>query len=177
MFALLGDIKFDLVTYFDGLTSRRGVKYARQEVIAGKPRLQRVGTDLDELKIDLSFHDYYCDPVAELKRIDAAIAEGQALPLIWGDGIVEGVFVVESREVTHQTASKAGRVSALTATLVLTEYVEPKPIESAARKKKAEAKGRKKAGKAKKTGTKTARPGTTRATNQDGVSYTKVTRN
>lgn len=180
MFALLGEIQFELITHFDGLEINRATKYARHEVLDGKPILQRTGDELDELTIELAFHDYYCDPEAELKRLDAARLAGRAMPLIWGHGVVEGQFVIEKIRVTQQTATQYGKVTSLSASVSLLEYVEPRPLEAAARAKRSEAPARKQKGKAKakKTaGTKVARSGTTTVKNKDGVDFTKITRN
>ena len=46
MFAILGKVEFDLITYFDGLETRFGAEYAEHALIALKPRLQFVGDAL-----------------------------------------------------------------------------------------------------------------------------------
>lgn len=56
MFALLGEIQFDLITYFDGFDSQFDADYAEHALIEGKPRLQWIGDKLDEISIQLSFH-------------------------------------------------------------------------------------------------------------------------
>ena len=56
MYALLGDIQFDLITYFDSFETDFGTDYAEHAVIDGKPRLQYMGDRLDEIRIELSFH-------------------------------------------------------------------------------------------------------------------------
>ena len=72
MFALLGDVQFDLITYFDGFESQFGADYAEHPLIEGKPRLQFVGDKLDEIRIQLAFHLHYCDPEAELAKLKDA---------------------------------------------------------------------------------------------------------
>ncbi|QOD81895.1 phage tail protein [Chromobacterium haemolyticum] len=176
MFALLGEIQFELIAYFDGFEVTKATKYARHEVIDGKPILQRVGEELDEPTIELAFHDYYCDPEKELKRLNEARLAGKAMPLIWGNGVVEGQFVIEKIRVTQQTANKYGKVMSLSATVSLLEYVEYMPLAAAHRAKKQKAKARKKKGK-KKPGAKVSRAGTTKVKNKDGVEFTKITRN
>ncbi|BAK75382.1 putative phage tail assembly protein, P2 GpU family [Pseudogulbenkiania sp. NH8B] len=180
MFALLGEIQFELITHFDGLEINRATKYARHEVLDGKPILQRTGEELDELTIELAFHEYYCDPEAELKKLDEARRAGKSMPLIWGHGVIEGQFVIEKIRVTEQTATQFGKVTSLSASVSLLEYVEPKLLEAATREKRKAAPGRKQKGKAgsKKTpGAKTSRAGTATVKNKDGVEFTKITRN
>ncbi|EFS3478989.1 hypothetical protein HX217_005299, partial [Salmonella enterica] len=43
MFAVLGDIEFELITYWDGFEATFGVDYAEHARIEGKPGLQFVG--------------------------------------------------------------------------------------------------------------------------------------
>lgn len=179
MFALLGEIQFELITHFDGLEINRATKYARHEVLGGKPILQRTGDDLDELTIELAFHDYYCDPEAELKRLDAARLAGKAMPLIWGHGVVEGQFVIEKIRITQQSATQYGKVTSLSASVSLLEYVESQPLAAAVREKQASAPARRQKGKPaqKKPTAKVARTGTATVKNKDGVEFTKITRN
>lgn len=177
MFALLGDIQFELITHFDGFEVTKATKYARHEVMDGKPILQRTGEELDEPTIELAFHDYYCDPEKELKRLDDARKAGKAMPLIWGNGVVAGQFVIEKIRVTTQTANKYGKVMSLSASVSLLEYVENQPLTAAHRAKKQQAKGRKKPGKKKPAGAKVSRTSTTKVKNKDGVEFTKITRN
>ncbi|EQU87532.1 phage tail protein, partial [Escherichia coli] len=51
MFAVLGDIEFELITYWDGFEATFGVDYAEHARIGGKPGLQFVGDRLDEIQI------------------------------------------------------------------------------------------------------------------------------
>lgn len=175
MFALLGDIQFDLVTYFDGIEVNRATKFARHEVLDGKPVLQRTGEELDEISIELAFHSYYCDPATELKRLDDARKAARAMPFIWGNGAVEGQFVIEKLRITGQTADRFGVLTSVSASINLIEYVEPQvPVEAAKAQKKRDAPARAKKGGKKKPGTKIARVGTERVKNKDGVDFTKI---
>ena len=40
MFAILGEVEFDLITYFDGFESSFSANFAEHALIDGKPRLQ-----------------------------------------------------------------------------------------------------------------------------------------
>ena len=61
MFAQLGDIKFELITYFNGLNETVSYNYAQHERIENKPILQFLGKNLQEEDIKL---------LDELKRTD-----------------------------------------------------------------------------------------------------------
>lgn len=126
MFALLGDVQFDLITYFDGFESQFGADYAEHPLIEGKPRLQFVGDKLDEIRIQLAFHLHYCDPEAELAKLKNALAAHQAMALVLGNGDYKGWFVLTDVQATSKHTDKAGTLIALEASITLREFVGDK---------------------------------------------------
>ncbi|HJU70390.1 MAG TPA: phage tail protein [Paucimonas sp.] len=122
MFAILGDVEFDLITYFDGLETRFGAEYAEHALIERKPRLQFVGDKLDEVKIDLVFHVSYCDPEAELVRLRNALASHDALSLVLGNGDYKGRFVITELTATGRHTDAAGTLLAVEASVDLREF-------------------------------------------------------
>lgn len=126
MFALLGDVQFDLITYFDGFESQFGADYAEHPLIEGKPRLQFVGDKLDEIRIQLAFHLHYCDPEAELVKLKDALAAHQAMALVLGNGDYKGWFVLTDVQATSKHTDKAGTLIALEASITLREFVGDK---------------------------------------------------
>lgn len=122
MFAILGEVEFDLITYFDGLETRFGAEYAEHALIARKPRLQFVGDKLDEVKIDLVFHASYCDPEAELVRLRNALASHEALSLVLGNGDYKGRFVITELTATGRHTDTAGTLLAVEASVDLREF-------------------------------------------------------
>ncbi|RIQ63480.1 phage tail protein [Bordetella avium] len=126
MFALLGDVQFDLITYFDGFESQFGADYAEHPLIEGKPRLQFVGDKLDEIRIQLAFHLHYCDPEAELVKLKKALAAHDAMALVLGNGDYKGWFVLTDVQATSKHTDKAGTLIALEASITLREFVGDK---------------------------------------------------
>ncbi|QOK96819.1 phage tail protein [Ralstonia pseudosolanacearum] len=126
MFALLGDVQFDLITYFDGFELQFGADFAEHALIEGKPRLQFVGDQLDEIRIQLAFHAYYCDPEAELAKLKKAVAAHQAMALVLGNGDYKGWFVLTEAQATSTQTDKAGTLIALEANITLREFVGEK---------------------------------------------------
>lgn len=126
MFALLGDVQFDVITYFDGFESQFGADYAEHALIEGKPRLQFVGDKLDEIRIQLAFHLHYCDPEAELVKLKDALAAHQAMALVLGNGDYKGWFVLTDVQATIKHTDKAGTLIALEASITLREFVGDK---------------------------------------------------
>lgn len=126
MFALLGDVQFDVITYFDGFESQFGADYAEHPLIEGKPRLQFVGDKLDEIRIQLAFHLHYCDPEAELAELKKALAAHDAMALVLGNGDYKGWFVLTDVQATSKHTDKAGTLIALEASITLREFVGDK---------------------------------------------------
>lgn len=122
MFALLGDIRFDLITYFDGFSSSSGVRFSEHAVINGKPRLQFGGDELDEIRIQLSFHKQFCDPNYELLRLKTAKEAHQAMALVLGNGDHKGVFVLTQLQAVNKQTDAKGGVIAVEANIILREF-------------------------------------------------------
>ncbi|WP_171847157.1 phage tail protein [Enterobacter chengduensis] len=127
MFAVLGDIEFELITYWDGFEATFGVDYAEHARIEGKPGLQFIGDKLDEIQISLVFHQHYCVPDVELARLRAAMKAHQALALVFGNGDYRGWFVITDVTATSEQTDSTGNVLAVNATASLREYIgDPK---------------------------------------------------
>lgn len=121
MFAVLGDIEFELITYWDGFEATFGVDYAEHARIGGKPGLQFVGDRLDEIQITLVFHQHYCVPDVELARLRTAMKAHQALALVFGNGDYRGWFVITDVTATSEQTDSTGNVLAVSATVSLRE--------------------------------------------------------
>jgi phage protein U len=126
MFALLGEIEFDLITYFDGFEWQAGANYAEHALIDGKPRLQFIGESLDEIRIQLAFHLQYCDPERELLKLREAKAAHRAMAFVLGNGDYKGWFVLTEVQATSRHTDKAGSLVALEASITLREFVGDK---------------------------------------------------
>lgn len=131
MYAVLGKIEFDLITYFDGLETQFASDYAEHALIGRKPRLQFVGDKLDEVKIDLIFHVSYCDPEAELIRLRSALTSHDVLALVLGNGDYKGRFVMTDLSAVSKHTDKSGNLLAVEAKMSLREFTgdpaEPDP--------------------------------------------------
>ncbi len=146
MFAQLGDIRFELITYFDGLEGSRKYDFAEHQVIEGKPRLQYIGDALETVGINLKFHVVYCDPETEFRRISEMAAKHEALPFIFGNGIYKGRYVITEITDTVEVTAVDGTVMAVTATCSLKEWVDDNSLVIKKQQKKAKAPARKKKG-------------------------------
>lgn len=131
--ALLGDVTFDLITYFEGSETRIAAQFAEHALIEGKPQLQWTGDKLDEVTWTLVFHLGFCDPEKELQKLKKLIAEHQAAPLHYSNGEYKGTFVATDCSATSRQVMRDGTLIWLEASLTLKEFVEPPaPVEQKA---------------------------------------------
>ncbi len=122
MFAQLGDIKFELITYFNGLTETVSYNYAQHERIENKPLLQFLGKNLLEENIKLNFHRSFCIPEDELKNLVEVADKAEPLKFIKGNGEYIGVFVIEEIGKTTEQASPEGNLLSIQVDIRLKEY-------------------------------------------------------
>jgi len=122
MFAQLGDIQFELITYFNGIEETVSYNYAEHERINNKPVLQFMGQNLQEQNIKLNFHNSFCMPEDEIKKLKTVANKAEPLKFIKGNGEYVGVFVLsEIISATEQT-SKEGDLISVQVDLKLREY-------------------------------------------------------
>ena len=112
MFAQLGDIKFELITYFNGLPETVSSNYTQHERIENKPLLQFLGINLQEENIKLNFHRNFCVPEDEIKNLIEVADAATPLKFIKGNGDYVGVFVIEEiGQTVEQTSSEVDLLS------------------------------------------------------------------
>lgn len=121
--ALLGNIPFSLITYFEGMEAKFSAEYAEHALIEGKPALQWTGDKLDEISWEIAFHAGYCDPETELLKLRQAVRDHKALPLVFANGDYKGYFVPAEASVTSRMLSAGGTAIWIEAKLTLREYV------------------------------------------------------
>jgi phage protein U len=122
LFAVLGDIQFEVVGSPEAYESAGTYDFAEQKVIESKPQLQWVGDDLERLKFELIWHASFTNPALQLARLRATAAEHLALPLVFGDGGFRGFFIIESINVKSQHLSAVGAPIAIRVALALKEW-------------------------------------------------------
>lgn len=127
MFAQLGDIKFKLITYFNGLTETVSYNYAQHDRIENKPILQFIGKNLQEENIKLNFHRSFCVPEDELKNLIEVADAATPLKFIKGNGEYVGVFVIEEIGKTVEQTSAEGGLLSVQVDLRLKEYTGKVP--------------------------------------------------
>ena len=122
MFAQLGDIQFDLITYFDGINDTITYNYAEHERINNKTLLQFLGENLQEFTIKLNLHSSFCVREEEILKIRTEAKLGKPLKFIKGNGEYVGAFVISQIQKTTEQTSPEGDLIAIQVELQLKEY-------------------------------------------------------
>ncbi|MEX3629044.1 MAG: phage tail protein [Burkholderia sp.] len=124
-YALLGDVGFDVVTYPNEWETRYGAEFAEHALIGTKPRLQWTGDRLDEIRWTIVLHAGFCDPEAELLKLQQLIVGHIAAPLHLGNGDYKGTFVPTECTISVRHSFPDGTLVWLEGSLTLREYVAP----------------------------------------------------
>lgn len=95
----LGSMTFQGVSGFTAFTSSREANYVQHALVQDRPRLQRVGTNLETISVAVRLHRSFCVPEQVIAQLETSMEERQAEPLTRGDGVYFGRFVVKSYEV------------------------------------------------------------------------------
>jgi len=96
MFALLGEISFQVIGSPELFESSRRFDYAEHRVVEDRPRLQWLAAELESITLAMLFHTSFADPAAQLAALLAAADDHQARALVLGSGVFRGFFVVQS---------------------------------------------------------------------------------
>lgn len=129
MFAQLGNIQFELITYFNGIKESSSYNYAQHERINQKPLLQFLGENLNAIDIKLNFHSSFCNPKEEMDKLKNVATLGSPLQFIKGNGEYVGVFVISSIESSAEQTSSEGDILSIQVELKLLEYTGKLPEE------------------------------------------------
>jgi len=123
VFAVLGEIIFELVGSPESLESVRNYHYAEHRVIEERPRLQWLSSGLETIRLELTLHSSFTNPALELLALRSAADAHQALPLVFGNGEYRGYFVIESIAVRSVQLSGTGDPVAVGVGLEIREWV------------------------------------------------------
>lgn len=122
MWAVLGDIEFEVKYHPGRQDERSAADYAQHALIQGKPRLEWVGDSLDELTLELTLHSMLVDPELQIRRLKEAKSAHEPLPYVLGSGDYRGIYLLTEVSVTTRKTDPQGRLVSATVSLNLLEY-------------------------------------------------------
>lgn len=122
MYAQLGNIIFKGLKGFGSFSDSRSINLSEHALIEGKPRLQRIGSNLQQLSVSILLHASFCNPENEMDALDTAMEDAEVLPLVLGNGVYAGDFVIESIDRGIDQTDALGNIISQTLSLRLREY-------------------------------------------------------
>lgn len=122
MFAILGEIEFELLGGLTGMDYRSTADWAEHQLIQGKPLLEWIGEGLDEYSLAITLHTSLGDPEKRLRDLREAKAAHQPLAFVLGSGDYLGAFVLTELSNNVRRTTAAGRLHSATMTVTLREF-------------------------------------------------------
>lgn len=127
MYAQLGTIQFTPIKGFSSIAATRETNLVEHALIEGKPKLQRVGSNLDSIELTMLFDAAFCDPQFEIDALNNSRNLAEVLPLVMGDGLLVGSFVIRSVAENQLNHTKQGTLTQAEVTVSLVEYTNGDP--------------------------------------------------
>ncbi|HXN85801.1 MAG TPA: phage tail protein [Candidatus Binataceae bacterium] len=121
MFAVLGDIPFQVVGSPESLSDSRGYDYAEHRVVQDRPVLQWLADELETIQLEMLLHQSFTNPTVNLLLLLQAAETHAALPLVFGNGYFRGYFVIARIDTVSKQLSGTGDLFAITVRLSLRE--------------------------------------------------------
>lgn len=122
MYAQLGNILFANQNGFDSFSKTDDTTYAQHDLISGKPRLQPVANELEEITISLHLRAEFVNVEDSILALKTSKDTFEVLPLVLGSGRYMGDYVITSIGETHNTAFDDGLLIDATVSLTIREY-------------------------------------------------------
>jgi len=121
VFAVLGDIPFQVVGSPEAYSDSHGYDFAEHRVIQDRPRLQWLADNLVTIRLEMLLHRSFTEPAASLLALVQTASTHAALPLIFGNGDFRGYFVITRIDTLSRQLSGSGDIFAITVRLSLCE--------------------------------------------------------
>jgi phage protein U len=132
MFAILGEIVFELLGSPDAFDSTRTWDYAEHHVVEDRPKLQWLASNLETIELDFHFHSSFTDPAAQAAALIAAAGDHNARALVFGTGVHRGYFIVTSIRTAARQMSASGDLIAITVSAGLKEWALASEVDPSA---------------------------------------------
>jgi phage protein U len=129
MFAQLGTTIFDGSKSFVSFEGEESVELVEHALVSRKPKLFGGGQNLRKITIALFLHQEFCKVSLEENKLRTSMQQYEVLPLLWGNGQLEGYFVIASLNFKKTQMDGLGNTLSATVNLALTE-TDPPPSKS-----------------------------------------------
>jgi len=119
----LGTTLFNGLKSFVSFSQDESAVLVEHALISRKPRLQGSGIGLQVLTLSLALHQEFCQVSQEISALRKSKDSFEILPLLWGNGKIEGRYVIEQLTVDIVQQDDFGNVYAAVVNVVLKESV------------------------------------------------------
>lgn len=136
MIGILGNLTFvassEKVKTFNEFSKSSSVKYAKHDTLQGKPKLEYIGQELDNIKLKFFWRiEDKINPIKELDILRKSMLEEEVILFILGSKKVgSGKYIIESLDENNKRIDNKGNILAIEFNISLVEYDETKPIET-----------------------------------------------
>jgi phage protein U len=135
IFAMLGDMPIGNAAWTGPTAAgeKRKATLVEHKVARGKPVVQDMGDELDDKTLEFFFDETFCEPQAELSKLEAAFDRRRPLAYVGGDGSFNGVrWIMESLDVKTLKTTPMGRPVRIKVTATMKEAPDPSPMSTLA---------------------------------------------
>lgn len=122
MYGQLGNIKFEAQKGFSSFSRSRETTFAEIPLILGKSALQQTGEKLATINASIQLHSDFSIIENDIAEFTKLREDGEILPLLIGNGLVLGNFVITSINETHRKTAIDGTLIVAVLDIVLKEY-------------------------------------------------------
>lgn len=140
MYCQLGTILFENLKTFTEYSKTGASVFAEHPLVDGKPRLQKTGLSLSEISLQIRFHASFCNPANELDKLKTSRDSAEILPLLYGNGKLEGDFVITEVSEVVEDADSQGNIFSYNVSISLKEYIVPDKLQQEQSESRANAK-------------------------------------
>lgn len=131
MYAQLGNTVFDGLKSFVSFSQDGDVVLVEHALIGRKPRLQPSGLNLETITLSLFLHQEYCNVELEIAKLISSRDAFEILPLLWGNGKIEGNFVIKQLTRDKVQQDELGNTYASVVTVILKECINDNRLDQA----------------------------------------------
>lgn len=126
MYSQLGLIIFDKVFSPSSQSDELEISWAEFETINQPTKLQPTGRGLVEMELEMFLHQSFCNVADQVKTLTDAAVNYDVMPLLWGNGKLEGDFIISNISKKTEQKDELGNLIGVTVTVTLKEYIADK---------------------------------------------------
>lgn len=126
MYCTLGTIEFELHTSPTAESDSLEISYAEMELINQPTKLQPTGRSLLTKEFEIYLNQSFCKVADQIKALNDAATNYDALALLYGNGKLAGDFVITSIGTKTEERDMVGNLIAATLTVTLKEFIADK---------------------------------------------------